>query len=108
MTVEAVSRPRSQWQVADLSLPFALVATFSKEEEIVDRSPDAGAGSDLEHTRHRLSGGHAIVRVPRQRRHVMGDHDPPLERRPCEHCGIGRPGKSGVLDANEVEVALPA
>ena len=51
---------------------------------------------------------YTVVRMLRQRRYVMGDDHPPLDRRPLQNSGVVRSGESSVLDADDVEVEFPA
>ena len=51
---------------------------------------------------------YTVVRMLRQRRYVMGDDHPPLDRRPLQNSGVVRSGEPGVLDADDVEVGFPA
>ena len=97
-----------QRQIPDLSLPLALVAALGEDQQVVDNGPDTGVGPDLEDAGHRSACGYTVVRVLRQRRDVMCDDHPPLDRRPLQNSGVVRSGEPRVLDADDVEVGFPA
>ena len=68
-----------------MPFPFALMATFGEQNQIVDRLSNGNHRPYLEDSWHRLTGSNSFKRVLRQRRDIVRDDDAPLVGGPLQN-----------------------
>ncbi len=93
----------SQWQKAHLSLPLAFEAALGEQEKIVNRLAERRARPHLEDSWHRLTSSDSVEGVFGHCRDVVRDDDSPLARSSFQNHGVVGAGKTGVLDANNID-----
>jgi hypothetical protein len=96
-----------QRQVSNVPFPLAFATVLRKQENILDRLSYWHATAYLEDAGHWLSYPDAIIRVTRERRHVMGQEDAAVACGPFQHRPIIRAGQPHVLNAHDVEIWPP-
>ena len=70
-------------QIADLPFPFAGIATFRQQNNVLDRRSDWNAAADFEYARHAVALHDAAIGVRRYGRNIVSkEHSIPLQPTP--------------------------
>ena len=86
-----------------MPLPLSVAAALGEQNQVVNCSADVRDGLHGEDSRHRLSRGNSLERVPGQSRNVVGNDNPTLAGSPFENRPIIRAGEPDILHSDYIE-----
>jgi len=84
------------------------MAALCKQKQVVDRRLDRDGPTDLEYPWHPHSFPDPLVRVKCDCGDVMCEQNPILPRGPLQNGAIISAGEARILNANQIQIGLPA